>query len=188
MNLAIRDVRHNVLRFALTALGLGLLFAVVISMTGIYEGALDDALRLPRSASTDLWVVQPRTHGPFAEASRIPRDTRDLVRRIPGVAEAGAVTFQTVQTEVNGKPLRMFVEGYEPSRPGGPRQLTAGAEITASHYQVVADISSGLLLGQQVSLQGLGRLLEAQVQGLARGAPGRRCRKMSRRAATGRRW
>jgi putative ABC transport system permease protein len=158
MNLAIRDVRHNVLRFALTALGLGLLFAVVISMTGIYEGALDDALRLPRAAITDLWVVQPRTHGPFAEASRVPRDTRDLVRRIPGVAEAGAVTFQTVQTEVNGKPLRMFVEGYEPGRPGGPRQLNAGAELTASHYQIVADISSGLLLGQQVPLGPLHQL------------------------------
>jgi putative ABC transport system permease protein len=80
MNLALRDVRHNALCFALTALGLGMLFGVVVSMTGIYEGALDDALRLPRAASPDLWVVQPRTHGPFAETSRIPRDTRDLVR------------------------------------------------------------------------------------------------------------
>ena len=152
MNLAVRDVRHNLLRFALTALGLGLLFGVVISMTGIYEGALDDALRLPRSAATDLWVVQPRTHGPFAEASRIPRDTRDLVRRIPGVAASGAVTFQTVQTEANGKPLRLFVEGYEPGRLGGPRRLIAGAEITASHFQIVADISSGLGIGQRIAL------------------------------------
>jgi putative ABC transport system permease protein len=152
MNLALRDVRHNVLRFALTALGLGLLFGMVISMTGIYEGALDDALRLPRAASPDLWVVQPRTHGPFAEPSRIPRDTRDLIRRIPGVAATGAVTFQTAQTVADGKPLRMFIEGYEPGRPGGPQHLIAGADITASHYQIVADASSGLRLGQQVSL------------------------------------
>jgi putative ABC transport system permease protein len=152
MNLALRDVRHNVLRFALTALGLGLLFGMVISMTGIYEGALDDALRLPRAASPDLWVVQPRTHGPFAEPSRIPRDTRDLIRRIPGVAATGAVTFQTAQTVVDGKPLRMFIEGYELGRLGGPSHLIAGADITASHYQIVADASSGLRVGQQVSL------------------------------------
>jgi putative ABC transport system permease protein len=152
MNLALRDVRHNVLRFALTALGLGLLFGMVISMTGIYEGALDDALRLPRAASPDLWVVQPRTHRPFAEPSRIPRDTRDLIRRIPGVAATGAVTFQTAQTVADGKPLRMFIEGYEPGRPGGPQHLIAGADITASHYQIVADASSGLRLGQQVSM------------------------------------
>jgi putative ABC transport system permease protein len=167
MNLALRDVRHNAPRFALTALGLGLLFGVVISMTGIYEGALDDALRLPRAASPDLWVVQPRTHGPFAEPSRIPRDTRDLVRRIPGVAAAGAVTFQTVQTVAQGKPLRMFVQGYEPGRLGGPQQLASGADITASHYQIVIDISSGLRLGQQIPLGPLGQ--NYTVVGLTRG-------------------
>jgi putative ABC transport system permease protein len=152
MNLALRDVRHNALRFALTALGLGMLFGVVISMTGIYGGALDDALRLPRAASPDLWVVQPRTHGPFAEASRIPGDTRNLVRRIPGVAAAGAATFQTVQTVANGKPLRMFIQGYEPGRPGGPQRLADGAGITASHFQIVIDASSGLRLGQEILL------------------------------------
>jgi putative ABC transport system permease protein len=152
MNLALRDVRHNALRFALTALGLGMLFGVVISMTGIYEGALDDALRLPRASSPDLWVVQPRTHGPFAEASRMPRDTRDLIRRLPGVVAAGAVTFQTVQTVVEGRPLRMFIQGYEPGRPGGPQRLAAGADITASHFQIVADSSSGLRLGQEIPL------------------------------------
>lgn len=150
MNLAIRDMRHNFLRFALTALGVGLLLGVVVTMMGIYEGALDDALRLPRSSSPDLWVVQPRTLGPFAEPSRIPSDTRDLVRRIPGVASAGAVTFQTVQTTANGKPLRLFLQGYEIGRPGGPANLTAGHTLTASHYQIVVDASAGVRLGEQI--------------------------------------
>lgn len=152
MNLAVRDMRHNLLRFALTAVGLGLLLGIVVAMMGIYEGALDDALRLPRSGSADLWVVQPRTMGPFAEPSRIPRDTRDLVRRIPGVAAAGAVTFQTVQTVAQGRPLRMFVEGYEPGRPGGPPALVAGHGITESHYQIVVDRSSGLAPGDELRL------------------------------------
>ena len=152
MNLAMRDVRHNAFRFVLTGLGLGGLLGLVVAMAGIYAGALDDALRLPRASSPDLWVVQPRTKGPFAEPSRIPRDTRELVRRIPGVAEAGAVTFQTVQATANGKPLRLFIQGYEPSRLGGPAVLAAGHGITASHYQIVADISSGLRLDDEVPL------------------------------------
>ena len=152
MNLAMRDVRHNAFRFVLTSLGLGGLLGLVVAMAGIYAGALDDALRLPRASSPDLWVVQPRTKGPFAEPSRIPRDTRELVRRIPGVAEAGAVTFQAVQATANGKPLRLFIQGYEPSRLGGPAVLVAGHGITASHYQIVADISSGLRLGDEVPL------------------------------------
>jgi len=152
MNLAVRDVRHNLLRFMVTGLGLGGLLGLVVVMAGIYEGALDDALRLPRASSPELWIVQPDTKGPFAEPSRIPRDTRDLVRRMPGVAAAGAVTFQSVQTVAHGQPLRLFVQGYEPGRPGGPAALIAGHDISASHYQMVADASSGLRLGEQVPL------------------------------------
>jgi putative ABC transport system permease protein len=152
MNLAVRDMRHNLFRFVFTAIGLSLLLGIVVIMVGIYEGALDDALRLPRASNPDLWVVQPRTKGPFAEASRIPRDTRDLVRRLPGVAATGAVTFQTVQVTANGKPLRLFIQGYEPGRLGGPPPVAAGAPITASHYQIVVDASSGLKLGDQVPL------------------------------------
>jgi putative ABC transport system permease protein len=152
MNLALRDVRHNALRFLLTGLGLGGLLGIVVTMAGIYEGALDDALRLPRATGAELWVVQPRTKGPFAEPSRIPRDTRELVRRMPGVAAAGAVTFQTVQTAVGGRPVRLFIQGYEPGRLGGPPAVVAGHGITESHYQMVADASSGLKLGDRVPL------------------------------------
>ena len=152
MNLALRDMRHNMPRFALTAIGLGMLLGVVIAMMSIYEGALDDALRLPRAASPDLWVVQPRINGPFAEPSRIPTDTRDLVRRLPGVASAGAVTFQTVQTEAGGTPLRFFLEGHEIGRPGGPINLVSGHDLTQSHYQIVVDISAGLGVGAQIPL------------------------------------
>ena len=152
MNLALRDVRRNKLRFALTGLGVGMLLGVVIAMMGIYEGALADALRLPRAEHADLWVVQPRTFGPFAEPSRIPRDTRDLIRRMPVVAEAGAVTFQTVQAMAGGKPVRLWLEGYEPGRPGGPANLVAGHGLTASHYQIVVDTASGLRLGETIPL------------------------------------
>ena len=152
MNLALRDVRRNKLRFALTTLGVGMLIGVVIAMAGIYEGAVTDALSMPRALKADLWVVQPRTFGPFAEPSRIPRDTRELVRRIPGVAAAGAVTYQTVQTMADGKPVRLLLEDYEIGRPGGPIKLTAGHGLIESHYQLVVDGSSGLKLGQTVPL------------------------------------
>lgn len=152
MNLAIRDMRHNAPRFLLTVIGLGMLLGVVTAMVGIYEGALADALSLPRSEGAALWVVQPDTFGPFAEPSRIPRDTRELVRRMPGVAAAGAITFQTVQTVVHGRPVRLLLQGYEIGRPGGPSHLIAGHGLTESHYQMVADDSSGLHLGEQVPL------------------------------------
>ena len=42
MNLAWRDIRHQLGRFVLTCLGLSLLLAVVITMAGIYRGQTAD--------------------------------------------------------------------------------------------------------------------------------------------------
>lgn len=152
MNLARRDITHNLPRFALTCVGISLLLGIVITMMGIYRGALDDALRLVRGANPDLWVVEAGTQGPFAEASRIPGDTREMVARVYGVARAGAVTYQAVEAHLSGRPLRIFLVGYELERPGGPPALVAGRGILRSHYEMVADRSSGLRVGQQVAL------------------------------------
>ena len=131
MNLAYRDIKHNLLRFVLTNFGLSLLLGIVIVITGVYGGLIDDALRQARAANADLWVVEAGTNGPFAEASRISGDTRELVSRVYGVERAGSVTYQSVQTEFNGKPLRMFLIGFEPGRPGGPRQTDGRARNPA---------------------------------------------------------
>jgi putative ABC transport system permease protein len=152
MNLAYRDIRHNLLRFALTCVGLSLLLGIVITITGIYNGSVDDALRQVRATSPDIWVVEANTNGPFAESSRISGDTREMIARVYGVERAGSVTYQSVQARANGNPLRLFVIGFEPGQPGGPRNLTAGREIMRTHYEMIADISSGLGLGDQVPL------------------------------------
>ena len=152
MNLAYRDIKHNLLRFVLTTFGLSLLLGIVIVITGVYRGLIDDALRQARAANADLWVVQAGTNGPFAEASRIPDDTREIVARVYGVERAGAVTYQSVQTELRGAPLRFFLIGFELGRPGGPRTLIAGRYIMRSHYEMIVDRSAGLALGQEVPL------------------------------------
>ncbi len=152
MNLAFRDIRHDRLRFVLTCVGLSLLLGIVITMTGIYRGALDDALRLAQATSPDLWVVEAGTNGPFAEASRIPGDTREMVARIYGVERAGAVTYQSVQTEIRDRRIRLFVVGFQLGRLGGPRKLVAGRHIMRSHFEMVVDRSAGLALGAEVPL------------------------------------
>lgn len=152
MNLAYRDIRHNLFRFLLTCVGLGLLLGVVLAMIGIYKGLVVDALTIARSPAVDVWIVEANTRGPFAEASRIPGDAREAITRIGGVASAGSITYQTVETEHAGKKLRLYVIGYELTRPGGPPQIVAGRHIGRSHYEIVADRSTGLKLGARVKL------------------------------------
>ncbi len=152
MNLAYRDVRHNLFRFVLTCLGLSLLMAVVLAMIGIYNGLVADALNIVKAPRVDLWIVEADTQGPFAEASKIPGGTRDAVARLHGVAEAGSITYQTVEAEHAGATLRLYVIGFEPGRPGGPQTIADGRGITQTHFEVVADRETGLVVGDRIRL------------------------------------
>lgn len=152
MNLAYRDVRHNLGRFLLTCVGLSLLMAVVLSMIGIYNGLVVDALTIVRAPAVDIWVVESGTRGPFAESSRIPGGTREAIARLGGVAAAGSVTYQTVEVGHLGSKLRLYVVGYEPGRPGGPKVLAAGRQIGRSHYELIADRRTGLDIGDRIVL------------------------------------
>ncbi|MBL1141382.1 MAG: FtsX-like permease family protein [Proteobacteria bacterium] len=152
MNLAFRDIRHNLGRFVLTCFGLSLLLGVVLSMIGIYRGLVEDALTLARSPQADIWVVESDSRGPFAESSRIPGDTREAIARLYGVSAAGAITYQSVETKYGAKKLRLYVVGYELDRLGGPDKIVAGRSIVRSHYEMVADRRSDLSLGDRVPL------------------------------------
>jgi putative ABC transport system permease protein len=152
MNLAIKDIRHGLFRFVLTCFGLGLLMTVVLAMIGIYNGLVADALAVVKAPAADVWVVEAGTQGPFAEASSIPADTRDAVARMPGVAEAGAITYQTIEAAHPGETLRLYVIGFEPGRPGGPQRIAEGRGLGTSHFELLADRKTGLVPGDTIRL------------------------------------
>ncbi|MCE1237363.1 MAG: ABC transporter permease [Hyphomicrobiales bacterium] len=152
MNLAARDIRHHLGRFLLTAVGLGLLLGVVLSMIGIYRGLVADALGLVRSPGADLWVVETGTRGPFAEGSRIPGDTRESIARLAGVTEAGSMSFQAFEATHGERKLRLQVVGYEPGRLGGPPEIASGRGVSRERFEIVADEKTGLRLGERLPM------------------------------------
>ncbi len=152
MNLALADIRHKLGRFLLTGVGLGLLMGVVLSMVGIYQGVVSEALALSRAMAADLWVVESGTRGPFAEASRLPGDVRAMVRRLPGVAAAGSITLRTVEAQAPHGTVRMQVLGFEPGQPGGPTAIAEGRALGNARFEMVADRRAGLPPGATVLL------------------------------------
>jgi putative ABC transport system permease protein len=152
VNLAIRDIRHNKGRFVLTCVGLGLLLAVVMAMGGIYRGLIADATAVLQAEDADIWVVQKDTFGPFADDSRIPEDVQYNVRAVPGIAEAGPLSFRNMQLDWYGRKLRFYLIGYRWDGIGGPRRLIAGRQIGRKHYELVADRKLGLKLGDVLHL------------------------------------
>jgi putative ABC transport system permease protein len=153
MNLALKDIQHNLGRFSLTALGIGMLLMIVMGMGGIYRGIVEDATLLIDRVGADLWVVQRETRGPFAELSRVPPSLVHRVAAVPGVRSAREFVYHTIQRERDGQPLRMAILGLDwPTDRGQWLPLIAGRPITQGHYEMVADRSLGLGLGEQIVL------------------------------------
>jgi putative ABC transport system permease protein len=152
VNLALKDIRHNLGRFLLTCVGLILLLGIVLAMVGIYRGLVQESLGLVRAADVHVWIVEGGTRGPFAEASRLPGDTREMVAAQWGVAAAGAVAYQNVEAQHRGETKRLLVVGSEIGRPGEASQIVAGRPILRSRYEAVADRRAGLIVGEQIKL------------------------------------
>jgi putative ABC transport system permease protein len=164
ISLAGRDILHSWGKFVLTGLGLGLLIGVTLSMAGVYRGMVDDAKVLLTNSGADLWVVQKDTQGPYAESSSIRDDVYRGILGMHGVARASNVTYLTMQVRRGGTDTRAMVVGFEPRQPGEPNYLVAGRRPTRSHYEAVADVSTGFALGDRIRI----RRHEYTVVGLTR--------------------
>ncbi|MDP2314032.1 MAG: ABC transporter permease [Pseudomonadota bacterium] len=151
MNLAWKDLSRQAPRFVLTGVGLGLLFTVVLAMSGIYRGLTVEATQLADSLGPDLWVVQRDTRGPFAERSAVPEPLRERLRLLEGVSAVRSFTYTTLQREMAGTSLRVALAGLDwPEDGGGRLPLRAGRPLESAHREMIADESLGLALGARV--------------------------------------
>ena len=159
ISLAGRDILHSWGKFVFTGLGLGLLIGVTLIMAGVYRGMVDDGQALLDNSGADLWVVQQDTQGPYAESSSLADDAWRMVRSVPGVAEAANVTYFTMQVRrtATGQEVRAMVVGLAPATQaataGWPPHLVAGRHVVRSHYEAVADVATGLALGEEITLR-----------------------------------
>lgn len=153
MNLAHKDIRHNLGRFALTCLGVGMLLMIVMGMGGIYRGIIEDATLLIDRVGAELWIVQRGTRGPFAEISRVPPNLVHRAATVPGVSSAREFVYHTIQREQDGRPLRIAVMGLSwPTDKGEWLTLTSGRPLAQNHFEMIADESLGLALGSRITL------------------------------------
>ena len=153
MNLAFKDVQHNVGRFALTAVGIGMMLMIVMGMAGIYRGLIEDATLVVDRIGSDLWIVQRDTRGPFAEVSRLPKTMVYRVEAVPGVESAREFVFHTIQRQYEGKPLRMSILGLSwPTDKGQWLPLVAGRPLAQNHFELIADQTLGFQLNELIQL------------------------------------
>ena len=153
INLAGRDILHSWQKFLLTGIGLGLLIGVTLTMAGVYRGMVDDAKALLNNSGADIWVVQKDTQGPYAEPSTIKDDVVRSLLGMQGVMRASNVTYFTMQISQGGRDTRAMVVGIESGQPGEPSHLVAGRYLTRSHYEAIADVKTGLSIGDRIGIR-----------------------------------
>lgn len=125
---------------------------VVMGMGGIYRGLIFDATSILQATNADIWVVQKNTFGPFADDSRIPEDLQYNIRTVPGVMQAGPISFRNMQIDYHERKLRFHMVGYRWDSIGGPSRPIAGKPISRKHYELVADKNLGLKIGAVLHL------------------------------------
>jgi putative ABC transport system permease protein len=153
MNLALKDIRYNVMRFALTGCGIGLLMVAAIGMIGLYRGIVADALLIIDNIGADLWVVQGERDGPFAEGSSVSSTMDRRVAGIEGVVSARRFVQFSQQFGYGGTRHRATITGLDyPQDTGRWFPLAAGRRMQTGHFEAVADASIGLPLGASVRL------------------------------------
>lgn len=153
MNLAVKDIRHNLLRFILTVFGVGLLMAATIGMLGMYRGIVYEALIVIDGIGADLWVVEGGKSGPFAESSAVPANLDRRVAGVAGVAATRRFIQYNKQYDIDGVRLRMSVTGIDfPSDSGSWIPLVAGRYLQSNRYEAIADKTLGLAVADEIRL------------------------------------
>ncbi len=153
MDLALRDLKRHQGRFLATVVGVGLLFGIVLSMNGIYRGAIFEGLSVVKATNPDLWVVERHRGGPINEQSIMPEFFHYSVAALEGVEKASPYIIYSVDREIYGKSHRFTIIGYDVfGGLGGPQKLTAGRALQRAHYEMVAHEKLGFRLGEKIPL------------------------------------
>ena len=153
MNLALADIRHHFLRFALTAFGVGALFTACIGMIGLYRGIIYEALIVIDDIGADLWVVEGQRSGPFAERSEISGLLDRRLEGVPGVSRVRRFIQFNQRYIVDGRRLQIAITALDyPKDSGSWIPLTAGRHLRNGHYEAIANESLGFRLGDLIRL------------------------------------
>jgi len=153
VNLAWKDITFNRAKFVLTAIGVGAMVAATIGIVGLYRGIVHEALLLILEGGADLWVVQGNTYGPFSEMSRVSGTLDRRVEGVPGVKKARRFIQYNRQLSFNGRRFGVSVTGLDyPHDNGKWLPLVTGRHLSTGHYEAIADVVTGLVLGDRLRL------------------------------------
>ena len=117
--LAIKEVVRNRGRFFLVALVIALITLLVLFIAALGEGLANGNRQYVANLDAQLVVFLEKSDYSIS-SSRLETNTVKSVRRVDGVADAGAIYTSTTEIVSLPEPLKVSMLGAEPGRPGMP--------------------------------------------------------------------
>lgn len=153
MNAAWLEIRAERPRFLITIAGLMCIQLAALGMMGFYRGLVRDMLVIVDGIGADLWVVQSGRTGPFAEVSLLPPLVERRAEAVPGVTLARRFIQYPRMIDILGTTRRVGITGLDyPKDRGDWIPLLAGRPLAAGHREAIADVSTGLAVGDRLRL------------------------------------
>ena len=155
--LAVKEVLRNRGRFVLVGLVIALITLLVLFIAALGEGLGNGNRQYVANLDADLIVFLEKSDFIIA-GSRLDDSTVRNVRRIDGVADAGAI--YTSSSEIDApvaEPLRISLLGVEAERPGSPAIVEGRLFRSAEAKETIIDqnvaIRTGIGVGDDITIR-----------------------------------
>ena len=143
---ALRDLQWRWKRFVIAMLGVALVFAMGLIMTGLDASFTNEVSRTLRSIGAERWAVASDAAGPFSTFSPITANVADEVGGSPAM-----ILRETVQD--GGQVRDLIVMGVVPGKLGAP-DVSHGSSLDGPNQIVVDRRLPGKGVGDTVSFGG----------------------------------
>lgn len=158
MNLAVRNLLQDKLRFGLSVVGVALAVMLMLFLLGLRQGAYDGNSAYLAHTSGSLVVLPQGVRSTSAGSGQfLSAATVAAVASLPGVGRATPVLLNMAIPELHGRKEVIKLVGYDSALGGGPWDLVKGRE-PATDDEVVLDRvladRHGLRLGGPLELSG----------------------------------
>ena len=158
--LTIKEVWRNRGRFFLFSLVIALITILVLFIAGLAEGLATANREYLAKLDGELIVFQEDVKLSTL-TSRVGRDTLQKTRRVPGVADVGAVGLSNATLVFSNRQedLDISLIGVQPGKPGGASALEGRDLLSPRAFETVIDRNvvnrTGLQVGDSITLKSI---------------------------------
>lgn len=147
--LALKEVIRNRGRFLLVALVIALITLLVLFIAALGEGLGNGNRQYVANLDAQLIVFLEKSDY-IISSSRLETNTARSIRRVEGVADAGAIYTSSSEIVSLDEPLKISMLGVEPGRPGMPSILEGREFRSGEARETVIDRNVALRTNIQV--------------------------------------